>query len=1436
MKSNLSIIFLAGLLLSGATLWAQIPAFPGAEGFGAYANGGRGGDVYTVVNLNSSGAGSLRYGIENASSNGRTIVFAVSGYIPINYNSDTGNQTVRIVQNNVTIAGQTAPGDGIGLKDGRILVTGNNVVLRHLRIRHGKYGGAGDCLNLESSADDSIIDHLSLMFSTDENISFFNSSLDNFTMQYSTSSWGMERHNAGGLWDLQDGSCHHSLWAHHRTRNPKARPNGLLEWINNVTFHWRSEGFIMGDSETPANWRANVRGCYFLSIADYEFGLKNTALSKARIASDGQPNFHLYLDNCLHDADGNGLLNGTDKGYAIVDGQPYDPLEGAPAGTVRYDKSATPFAGAPVAISIDDPLTAYKKVLSSAGALRLDATYTGPLRDELDDLLIDSVENQQSILVAKDTPVTTDPEEPPSNGELLLAQLYGITNSGFGTLNSAAAPTDMDGDGMPDDWELALGSNTDTQDHNTAFANNGSIITASTFFPPSTPAGYTYLEEYLHFCAIPHGKLEKNTAAQPASLTVDLSRYTRGFTNSPAFTISGSYGGTIQQFAADGTTPSSNGPVVLFTPTQDFYGRAGFHFNVSDADSSSWTQQFAILVTTDFVDNGPPATPEKLSAVGGDSVVWLNWHDNTEPDLAGYNVKRSLNESGPYTVIATDLTVPTYTDTPLTNGITYYYVVTAVDTDSSESAYSNEATATPTTGPDVTAPGAPTGLTAVSGVSQIVLDWDDNTEADLNGYNIWRSTTSGGPYNTAASAVATSDYTDSSVTYGSTYYYVVTAVDTSSNESNISNEAAGTPQAQTYAVNCGGGDENPFTADAYYSAGGTYTKVNTIDRSGLINPAPEAVYQCERHGNFNYTFPGLIAGANYTVRLHFAEIYFSAVGSRIFNVAINGSAVLTNYDIFAVTGARYKAYIEEFAIQGDANGQIVAAFTSVVDNSLICGIEVLFNGIPDPTGGQAEAALYGNGAVFEKTNTGFNGTGYINFPTSGGYLEFTDINGGAGGDASLDIRYALGAAGTRTGNLIVNGTSQSITFDSTSAWTTWAVKNLTVTLNSGTNNTIRFESNGQDLANIDQITVRYFNNSAPVFTSDPINNLDAIELEIYAGQSLAMYANDVDGMNTVMFSKVSGPNWLAVANDGTLSGFPVNADVGANTFTVRVVDTGGLSDTATMNITVANIYSGVAGLDDILGLASQWLMEACTDVPACDGADLDGDQDVDLDDFAQLAFNWQAVEGIELYLKLDETHGIIAHDSSLYARSGILTNGPAWSTSGHTAGALTFDGADDYVIVSDYKGITGTVWRTCSAWIKTGGSSANMVIMDWGTAAAGQKWLFGIFTTGKLTVYTWSPYIQTDVTVTDNQWHHVAAVLVDDGTPDVSEIQLYVDGLPQSVTVSSAQAINTAVASDVLIGAFDDAGTKGGYFNGLMDEVQIYNRALTAAEIAAQAQ
>jgi fibronectin type 3 domain-containing protein len=351
-------------------------------------------------------------------------------------------------------------------------------------------------------------------------------------------------------------------------------------------------------------------------------------------------------------------------------------------------------------------------------------------------------------------------------------------------------------------------------------------------------------------------------------------------------------------------------------------------------------------------DTTPPAAPTALTATAGDAQVSLDWADNTEPDLAGYDVYRSTTTGGPYSVIDFDLTQSDYTDNSVSNGTTYYYVVTAVDTSNNESEYSSQVSATPSpsqapyggtawnipgkieaenydtggesvayhdvdagnaggqyrtddvdikvtadtdggyavgwfnagewleytvnvpaTGTydiqsrvgsalegrtfwvefngvnktgninvpqmadwdqyqtvtipgvslsagqqvmrvemglldfmdlnwinivetaDTTPPAAPAGLAATAGDATVWLDWSDNGEADLDGYNVYRSTTSGGGYSQInGSLLSSSDYTDNSVSNGTTYYYVVTAVDTSSNESGYSGEVSATPQ------------------------------------------------------------------------------------------------------------------------------------------------------------------------------------------------------------------------------------------------------------------------------------------------------------------------------------------------------------------------------------------------------------------------------------------------------------------------------------------------------------------------------------------------------------------------------------------------------------------------------------------------------------------
>lgn len=156
-----------------------------------------------------------------------------------------------------------------------------------------------------------------------------------------------------------------------------------------------------------------------------------------------------------------------------------------------------------------------------------------------------------------------------------------------------------------------------------------------------------------------------------------------------------------------------------------------------------------------------------------------------------------------------------------------------------------------------------------------------------------------------------------------------------------------TPSVSGLAINSGGAAVGNFIADAYYSSGNIYSTAAAIDTSATTNPAPQAVYQSERWGDaFSYTISGLMPGVTFTIRLHFAEIYFTSVGERRFNVSINGTQVLTNFDIIATAGAANKANIQTFSAVANASGQIVIGFTQgTLDNPKVSGIEVLGSGV-----------------------------------------------------------------------------------------------------------------------------------------------------------------------------------------------------------------------------------------------------------------------------------------------------------------------------------------------------------------------------------------------------------------------------------------------------------------------------------------------------------
>jgi hypothetical protein len=141
-------------------------------------------------------------------------------------------------------------------------------------------------------------------------------------------------------------------------------------------------------------------------------------------------------------------------------------------------------------------------------------------------------------------------------------------------------------------------------------------------------------------------------------------------------------------------------------------------------------------------------------------------------------------------------------------------------------------------------------------------------------------------------------------------------------------------------INSGGPAVSPYVADVNFSGGTTINHANTIDVSGVTNPAPAAVYQTARVGNFTYTIPGFTAGSSHTVRLHMCETYFNTTGSRTFNVSINGTQVLSAYDIRAAAGAQNKAIVPQFTANANSSGQYVIQFTSVVNQSLVSGIEI----------------------------------------------------------------------------------------------------------------------------------------------------------------------------------------------------------------------------------------------------------------------------------------------------------------------------------------------------------------------------------------------------------------------------------------------------------------------------------------------------------------
>ncbi len=254
-------------------------------------------------------------------------------------------------------------------------------------------------------------------------------------------------------------------------------------------------------------------------------------------------------------------------------------------------------------------------------------------------------------------------------------------------------------------------------------------------------------------------------------------------------------------------------------------------------------------------------------------------------------------------------------------------------------------------------------------------------------------------------------------------------------------------------------------------------------------------------------------------------------------------------------------------------------------------------------------------------------------------------------------------------------------------------------------------------------------------------------------------------------------------------------------------------------------------MDKLADFILHWLESGCEDPNWCEGADRTGDGFVDAGDFAIFATaNW-----LEFCLKgywrfNDSPFDGSAFDSSGYIRQGSLAGDANFVPDPERGQVLSLDGDGDYMQIAGYKGITGIQPRTVCAWINTDMNTVGTII-SWGSSGAGENWLLLLYSSGRLRLGVATGNINGTTVINDGQWHHVALVWEDSYGPYVADVKLYVDGEAEETT-GSDRRIDTGSEADVTIGCLPAGGW---YFNGRIDNVRIYNRALDEGEIAALA-
>lgn len=409
---NLTLLILGFLFLSVQGLNAQTLAFPSADGFGKYATGGRGGKVIKVTNLNDRGPGSLRAAID--AKGPRIIVFDTAGTIHL-------KSKLFIDNGDLTIAGQTAPGEGICIAGYPTKIRANNVIIRFMKFRLGDANNVEDDSFGGNDSDTMIIDHCSISWSTDEAASFYRNK--NFTLQWCLISHSLNNsvhqkgeHGYGGIWGGMKASFHHNLFANNKSRNPRFSGSAstsntkdeLVDFRNNVIFNWGINSVYGGE-----NGHYNVVNNY------YKAGPATSPARKDRILNPSEPYGKFYVDGNI--VEGNKIVSENNWNGGV---QCDDPAAS------KHDR---PFESG--MLKSQPAIDAYRDVVLYAGASKN--------RDSYDKAVIDNVVKGIAVEGKHKNGLIDSPDEV----------------GGYPVLKVFGKEKDSDNDGIPDIWEIRMGLN-----------------------------------------------------------------------------------------------------------------------------------------------------------------------------------------------------------------------------------------------------------------------------------------------------------------------------------------------------------------------------------------------------------------------------------------------------------------------------------------------------------------------------------------------------------------------------------------------------------------------------------------------------------------------------------------------------------------------------------------------------------------------------------------------------------------------------------------------------------------------------------------------------------------------------------------------------------------------------------------------------------------